>query len=239
MLDIAGATELGLKEEKLEDVELDLVLSIGGSYGKSERAGEPVKGLAFESTWKSNGVFLGGGDSGGARKDRPVSPELTGSDLETGGSESDPERKRVMQAMRRLEAKRKREEKRRRKGGADDAGRSDPVGEPAWKKVKEEEGGNVKPGAEGAAATAHPVCPPYLVVPLQFPYGPLVNGYGFPYWVPGPGQSDEVWGLGQNASEQSSSGKKSASSNGSQVCSSSAVSDCQGRSPRQGTVFWF
>ncbi|XP_030518308.1 ninja-family protein 3 [Rhodamnia argentea] len=224
MIEIMGATELGLKEEKLEDLELDLVLSIGGSYGKSEKAREPVKGLAFESSLGSNGE-----DSGGARKDRTVSAELTGSDLETGGSGSDPNRKRAMQAMRRFEAKKKREEKRRR----NNAGRSDPVGEPAPKKV-EEEGVDVEPGAEGAAATAHPVCPPYLVVPVQFPYGPFVNGYGFPYWVPGPGKSDGVWELGQIASDQSSSGKKTASSNGSQVCSSSGVSDCQRCSPRQG-----
>ncbi|XP_030454718.1 ninja-family protein 5-like [Syzygium oleosum] len=227
---------LGSKEEELEDAELDLVLSIGGSYGRSERAREPGKGLALEGALGSSGE-----DSGGARKDGPVSPGSTGSDLETGGSgsESDPERKRAMQAMGRFEAMRKREEKRQRKGaggggGADDAGgRSDPAGEPARKKAKEE-GANVEPGAEGAAGTAHPACPPYLVVPVQFPYGPFVNGYGFPYWVQGPGKDDGAWGLGQNVSEQSSSGKKSASSNGSQVCSSSGVSDCQGCSGRQG-----
>ncbi|KAL3725099.1 hypothetical protein ACJRO7_030158 [Eucalyptus globulus] len=235
MLEITGASEVGSKEGKLEEVELDLDLSIGGSYGKSEKARESAKGLALESALLSDGAFPGGADTGGARKDRPVSPELTGSDLETGGSESDPERKRAMQAMRRFEAKRKREEKRRRKGGADGAGRSDLAGEPARKKAKEE-GADGKPGGEGsaAAATAHPVCPPYLVVPVHFPYGPFVNGYGIPYWVPGPGKSDGVLGLGQNVSEQSSSGKKTSSSNGSQLCSSSGVSDCQGSSPRQG-----
>lgn len=228
----------GSKEEELEDAELDLVLSIGGSYGKSERAREPGgKGLALVGGALGSG---GGEDSGGARKDGPVSPGSTGSDLEAGGSGSgsDPERKRAMQAMGRFEAKRKREEKRRRKGGgADDAGgRSDPAGEPARKKAKEEEGANVEPDAKGAAGAAHPACPPYLVVPVQFPYGPFVNGYGFPYWVQGSGMDDGAWGLGQNVSEQSSSGKKSASSNGSQVCSSSGVSDCQGCSGRQGTV---
>ncbi|KAI3408933.1 TDBD domain-containing protein [Psidium guajava] len=224
MSEITGATELGLKEENLEDIELDLVLSIGGSYGKSEKAREPVKGLAFESSLGSNGE-----DSGGARKDWAISAELTGSDLETGGSESDPNRKRAMQAVRRFEARKKREEKRRR----NNAGRSDPDGEPAPKKVKEERV-NAEPGAEGATAAAHPVCPPYLVVPVQFPYGPFVNGYGFPYWVPGPGKSDGVWGVGQIASDQSSSGKITASSNGSQVCTSSGVSDCQPCPPRQG-----
>ncbi|KAF8014654.1 hypothetical protein BT93_H0458 [Corymbia citriodora subsp. variegata] len=229
MSETAAAMGLGLKEEKLEDVELDLILSIGGSYGKSEKARESAKGLASEGALGPDGAFLGGADSGGARKDGPVSPELTGSDLETGGSESDPERKRAMQAMRRFEAKKKREEKRRRKGGvADNAGRSDPAGEPARKKAKEE-GADAKPGGERtAAAPAHPVCPPYLVVPVQFPYGSFVNGYGIPYWVPGPGKSDGIWGLGQIVSEQSSSGKKTSSSNGSQLCSSSGVSDCRG-----------
>jgi len=166
---------------EVEEVELDLALSIGGSFGRHTVHTPPPDSKPDSFTRL------------------PV----------------DPHDKREIQALRRMEAKKKREQKRER------VRETEPEWEQAFKKEKTECHNAVTAFAPWRTAEPFRV---HQFAPVQ--YLPLNNGFPLPCWV---GSQKNAGGVdGGNGCD-----KKTAKSNGSSKCSSSAVSDYQSSS-REG-----
>ncbi|XP_014516156.1 ninja-family protein 3 isoform X1 [Vigna radiata var. radiata] len=167
---------------EVEEVELDLALSIGGSFGRHTAHAPPPDSKPDSFTRL------------------PV----------------DPHDKRVIQALRRMEAKKKREQKRER------IRETEPEWEQVFKKEKTECHNAVT--AFGPWRTAEPFRV-HQFTTVQ--YLPLNTGFPLPCWV---GSQKHAGGVdGGNGCD-----KKTEKSNGSSKCSSSAVSDYQSSSREDG-----
>ncbi|GMI69219.1 hypothetical protein HRI_000591200 [Hibiscus trionum] len=160
---------MGLRED---EIELDLGLSIGGSFGKAEKL-KPIKGEPKPSN---------------------------NSDADLGESVVfDPQTKREVQALRRQEARKKREHKQQRRGISHRNGEfqskdngAGAMEERECKKTRVEEfSGNVNPNLSGELN--NPLMCPVIPVRVPGPYPqlqfvPLANGFGYPcvnavpYW---------------------------------------------------------
>ncbi|XP_018807383.2 uncharacterized protein LOC108980826 [Juglans regia] len=210
---MVDVSETGLKVD--DEMELDLGLSIGGSFGKLEKLKPVKKVYALAADWKSNGYDVG------LKENRPgfsrscMSPGLDGKDAKL----LDPQAKREMQALRRQEAKKKREEKqqlRRVMFGArngengNECQRKEEEEQPARKKGRtEEDARNVnlhmsnehmqKRMQHKLNDVTNPV--PFAVATVESPYPPTNSGLRLPCvmprWMPGGGgfEPSEGWGF--------------------------------------------
>ncbi|XVF21338.1 hypothetical protein REPUB_Repub12eG0082200 [Reevesia pubescens] len=230
---------MGLRED---EIELELGLSIGGSFGKAEK----LKPIKKESKPNNNSV----------------------ADL----GESlvfDPQTKREIQALRRQEAKKKREEKQQKRSSrCHQNNEVDVTEERECKKNKVEEfSGNANPNLN--TELNNPLVCPVIPVRVPCPYPqvqfvPLANGFAYscvnpvPCWGDGAGNEKSVeqpmavnggfrpFQTGQESgvntgngydSEQNSSRverNRKTGSNGSPAYSSSVVSDIQSSSNQGG-----
>ncbi|KAK6259734.1 Ethylene-responsive binding factor-associated repression - like 1 [Theobroma cacao] len=243
---------IGLRED---EIELELGLSIGGSFGKAEK----LKPIKKESKPRNNSVA-----------DLGESVVL------------DPQTKREIQALRRQEAKKKREEKQQKRRtiissrGHQNAefrckdSDVDATEERECKKNKVEEfSGNVNLNlsAEQNNPLVCPVIPVRVPYPCSYPqvhYVPIVNGFAYPCvnampcWDGGAGndkglvqpmpgnsgvrpiqagkESGVNDGNGYDSEQNSSRDERNRKrrSNGSPMCSSSVVSDLQSSSNQGG-----
>jgi hypothetical protein len=228
-----------------EEIELDLGLSIGGSFRKPEKLKPVKKVYALTSVdSESNGFDM---DVKENRRSLARDGELV-----------DPQAKREMHALRRQEAKRKREEKQemkrgtcRDKGGeyGSEWGRD---GEPARKRERTDEQTQMQTQMQRQHSDVVNAVPFQAVAAnVQYPYAPvqhvpLTKGSlgGFPCvmpcWVPGGGRAFEpsTWrgfrpykgnlslgfNLSGNGCEKDGANWETASY-GSQICGSSAGSE--------------
>ncbi|KAM1031704.1 hypothetical protein ACFX2C_035458 [Malus domestica] len=231
----------GLKEE---EIELDLGLSIGGSFGRPENS---KLANGFDVAPREN-----------EHQTLPSQPHAPSpSPMEQSEPESarlDPQTKREMQALRRQEAKRKREEKKIRGLNGSQAEE-----QPGVKKERTETNVNVinLNLSNGQRELRYPVQYPYP--PVHFV--PYTNPCVMPCWGPsggggfrhfeahkpmlnngcekeqngGSGKTASVnGGSGKTASVNGGLGKKPAWTNVSPVCSSSTVSDNQSAASHEG-----
>jgi hypothetical protein len=221
-----------------EEIELDLGLSIGGSFGKPEKLKPVKKVYALTADAESNGFDVYG------KENRPG--------VARDGEHVDLLAKREMHALRRQEAKRKREEKQEIKRGTCRAKNGEYGSEwgmeeepPARKRERTDE--QMQMQRQHNADVANAV--PFPAAVQQYPYAPVqyvpfTNG-GFPCvmpcWVPG-GDAFEpsTWrgfkpyegnqSLGFNLSNGCEKGEKDGvngetTSYGSPICGSSAGSE--------------
>ncbi|XP_048422734.1 ninja-family protein Os03g0419100-like [Pyrus x bretschneideri] len=220
----------GLKEE---EIELDLGLSIGGSFRRPE------------NSKLANGFDVAPRES--EYQTLPSQPHVPSpSTIEPSEPESarlDPQTKREMQALRRQEAKRKREEKQIRGLNGSQAEE-----QPGVKKERTETNVNVNLNlSNGQRELRYPVQYPYL--PVHFV--PYTNPCVMPCWGPSGGwgfrpfqahkpklnngcETEQNGGSGKTASVNGGLGKKPAPTNVSPVCSSSTVSDHQSAASHEG-----
>ncbi|KAL6271158.1 hypothetical protein ACE6H2_028069 [Prunus campanulata] len=222
------ASEPGLKEE---EIELDLGLSIGGSFRKPEKL-QLVNGFGLDRREKEN-------------QTASSEPESALLDSQT---------KREIQALRRQEAKRKREEKRSR--GRNEAQTEEQQQQPAIKRERTEANVNVNVNLNMSNGETEPR---YPVQPGQYPYTPVqfvpyTNGFAYPCampcWAPSGGggfrpfqahknlanngcETEQNGGVGKTTSSNGGLGK-TGSLNGSPMCSSSTVSDRQSAASHEG-----
>ncbi|KAB2636595.1 ninja-family protein [Pyrus ussuriensis x Pyrus communis] len=220
----------GLKEE---EIELDLGLSIGGSFRRPENS---KLANGFDVAPREN-----------KHQTLPSQPHVPSpSPIEPSEPESarlDPQTKREMQALRRQEAKRKREEKQIR--GLNGSQEEE---QPGVKKERTETNVNVNLNlSNGQRELRYPVQYPYL--PVHFV--PYTNPCVMPCWGPSGGwgfrpfqahkpklnngcETEQNGGSGKTASVNGGLGKKPAPTNASPVCSSSTVSDHQSAASQEG-----
>ncbi|KAE8730579.1 Ninja-family protein AFP3 [Hibiscus syriacus] len=238
---------MGLRED---EIELDLGLSIGGSFGKADKL-KPIK----NDSKPSNNTDADLGESVGF----------------------DPQTKLEVQALRRQEARKKREHKQQKRGICHRSGEfqskdngAGPMEERECKKSRVEEfSGNVNPNSSGELNNPF-VCP---VIPVRVPgpypqiqFVPLANWFGYsrvnavPCWGGVAGNENGVVqplavavnggfpsfqtprdsglnGVNGYYSEQNSSRderKRKTGSNRSTICSSSAGSDLHSSSNQGG-----
>ncbi|KAG2669630.1 hypothetical protein I3760_14G040900 [Carya illinoinensis] len=139
---MVDVSKTGLKVD--DEMELDLGLSIGGSFGKPEKLKPVKKVYALAADWKSNGYDVGLKENRPGFSRSSMLPGLDDKDAEL----LDPQAKREMHALRRQEAKKKREEKqqlrrvmfRARNGeNGNECQRKEEEEEPALKKGRTEE----------------------------------------------------------------------------------------------------
>lgn len=221
-----------------EEIELDLGLSIGGSFGKPEKLKPVKKVYALTADSESNGfdVYVNARD----------------------GEHVDPLAKREMHALRRQEAKRKREEKQEMRTGTCRAKNGEYGSEwgmeeePAARK-RERTDEQMQMQRQHNGDVVNPVPFPAVAAAVQqYPYAPVqyvpfTNGGlgGFPCvmpcWVPGGGAFEpSTWrgfrpykgnqSLGFNLSSGCEKGEKDGvngetTSYGSPICGSSASSE--------------
>lgn len=217
-----------------EEIELDLGLSIGGSFGKLEKLRPVKKVYALTVDSESNGSDMD-------VKENRLS-------LARDGELVDPQAKREMHALRRQEAKRKRDEKQEMKRGTCRAKR----GENGSECGREEEQTQMQMQMQrqhGDVVNAVPF--QAVAANVQYPYAPLQyvpltnEGLGgfpcvMPCWVPGGGSAFEpsTWrgfrpykenqkSLGFNLSNgcEKDGANGETASYGSQMCGSSARSE--------------
>ncbi|KAM1122252.1 hypothetical protein ACFX13_003879 [Malus domestica] len=239
--------EVSESASKEEEVELDLGLSIGGSFRKPENS-KLAKGFDVDPRKTEHQI----------QPSQPNAPSP--SPFESSEPESallDPHTKREMQALRRQEAKRKREQKKGR-------GQNEPQVEehPAVKKERTETNVNVNVNLNLSNGQTELRCP--VQQPGQYPYPPVqfvpyMNGFSYPCvmpcWAPSGGggfrpfqahkdtgkkkngcETEQNSGSGKTAPVNGGLGKKPASVNVSPMCSSSTVSDHQSAASQDGML---
>ncbi|KAF3431664.1 hypothetical protein FNV43_RR26396 [Rhamnella rubrinervis] len=246
------ASEIGLKED---EIELDLGLSIGGSFGKSEKL-KPVflfdsGSNVFDADLRENQTSF----SRSCTSPTPLEPADQSAPL-------DPQTKREIHALRRQEAKKKQREKRcrGRNSVSDNASEIQIEEQPACKREKTDCVGTDSNNAvknvnlnSSNGQTEHYSAPQVLYgryPPVQFvPY--TANGFAYPCvvpcWAPGgneknmfqpvacrgvrPSLGHQNLGLNvTNGCDSEQDGRKDGetkltASNGSPMCSSSTISD--------------
>ncbi|XP_061341098.1 ninja-family protein 3-like [Gastrolobium bilobum] len=175
---------------EVEEIELDLGLSIGGSFRK------PVEKPRPDS--ETNG-FLSDSDP----RERIMGMAMVGVE--------DPQSKRDIHALRRMEAKNKRQQKRVRE--------SEPESE--CQRISKRE----KTDCQNVMSCNTTVS---WTTPFHVQYVPLNNGFALPCLVPSDKNVGGIDGVINGGD------KKAAKSNGSSRCSSSAVSDYQSSSREDG-----
>ncbi|XP_028776915.1 ninja-family protein AFP4 [Neltuma alba] len=231
-------SEVGLKEE---EVELDLGLSIGGSFGRSEKPIQPVAKLnGFELNLKEQQHHAWHGK-----------PE--------GVAVMYPQTKREIHALRRLEARKKREEKQQNKRLVREADSELDHQQRVCKREKTDrhDGGseytnvnlNLNGGEKHLGVASHIAVGSAASFQHPYAYVQLNNGYAYPCVVPwtvkekNAGQPAEACkgfrpfsgnGYGSDPNGERDCGDKKAKSDGSSMCSSSLVSDHQSSSHEGG-----
>ena len=191
---------------EVSEIELDLGLSIGGSFRKSETTIKPVEkesGLTFDSK-TINDFNLDMRETQTTTITTTTSrssPSPTGVSDEPESAALDVKRKREMHALRRQEAKKKQQEKRSRSGLKNSSSlqqdHSNDISavveeQRASKREKTEYGNawvtnnvNLINSSNGQTLHYHP----YTEAPPHYPYAPLqfvpyTNGFAYPFLMP-------------------------------------------------------